>query len=68
MNTNDHLSGGSYRREADGSLTLLERTGDPPCACEPPAQAAVEQPASPVTTLASRRNKRDVASNTLTQE
>lgn len=67
MSDHDHLSGGSYRQNADGSLTLLERTGAQPCPCETPTDAPADEPAAPVTPLASRR-RRDAAPVTQTTE
>lgn len=44
MNDHDPISGGSYRIQADGSVTLAECTGERPCKCrpaDPPAAATV---------------------------
>lgn len=66
MNPNPQ-DGGSYRRNADGSLTLLSpTTGERPCKCRPDAAAeanlpAAEPAASPLVGLGAIADAHDAA-------
>lgn len=71
MNPNPQ-DGGSYRRNADGSLTLLSpTTGERPCKCRPNAAAEANlpatkpaAPASPLVGLAAIADAHDAAEAT----